>query len=398
MRSDPSGAFPLTSYDHTSDARRPQHCDPPLRRAQRRAVRRGRRRRALGLSHHTERTRERAVAWRMSTARSRSQLAPRVLSMRRSGGVRAVVGHLLEMGRKHTCSSVHAPHAPARPLRTLQHRMHDSARRGSTWRSCCTPAVAAQLRLQGCAVQSPSAPRARHRARVRAMHGCSTCRCAPSLGLFGRGSLSSASLSVANAALHPAAAPCAGAAARRAAAFRMEPHGVALRCLCTPQSPLVLAPHASLAAAAPRRRHTQTRAAPFTSRSGTPEVDAECACQDRAIQKPGVAPAPRKAFPERVEPAPAAPSPPLPGASVPRASAAARAPREPVHTDQPLAGVCPCPAPRHAQPRRAQGAAPRRMSPTDARRTFEEPPRTCRERARERCASANQKSRALANK
>jgi hypothetical protein len=49
----------------------------------------------------------------------------------------------------------------------------------------------------------------------------------------------------------------------------------------------------------------------------------------------------------------------------------ARTARARVHiTHQPLA-VCPCPAPRRAQPRRARGAAPKRRSLTDAHHTFE---------------------------
>ena len=54
-----------------------------------------------------------------------------------------------------------------------------------------------------------------------------------------------------------------------------------------------------------------------------------------------------------------------------------------MHTHQALARVCPCPAPRRAQPRRVRGAAPKRRSPTDPHRTFKEPPAACRERARE---------------
>jgi len=64
--------------------------------------------------------------------------------------------------------------------------------------------------------------------------------------------------------------------------------------------------------------------------------------------------------------------------------AAARAPPEPVHTHQTQAGVCPCPALRRAQPRRARGAAPKRRCTADKRHTFKEQPAASRERAR-RC-------------
>ncbi len=87
----------------------------------------------------------------------------------------------------------------------------------------------------------------------------------------------------------------------------------------------------------------------------------------------------------------------LPLSSLPTSSrarkpcAAARAPPKPVHTRQPPVGAVHPPAPRRAQPRRARGAAPNRRSPTDARRTFEEPPGACRERARRvsQCRPAN---------
>jgi hypothetical protein len=77
----------------------------------------------------------------------------------------------------------------------------------------------------------------------------------------------------------------------------------------------------------------------------------------------------RKGLSVRIEPRArrAHPSQTRPRALNPRE--AARAPPEPVYTRQPLAGVCPCPAQRHAQPRRARRAAPRRRSPTYARRT-----------------------------
>jgi hypothetical protein len=106
-----------------------------------------------------------------------------------------------------------------------------------------------------------------------------------------------------------------------------------------------------------------------------PGTDAERACQGRAIQKPGVAPKPHrsaKASKDAMSPAQAAPSPPSPMASAQRASGAARAPREPVHTSQPLAGVCARPAPRRPTPRRARKSRAAPQAHPDARRTFHE--------------------------
>ena len=56
-----------------------------------------------------------------------------------------------------------------------------------------------------------------------------------------------------------------------------------------------------------------------------------------------------------------------------RVSAAARAPREPVQTSQPLAGVCACPP--HPVRRRAESErdAPRRRRTQTRARTFHEP-------------------------
>jgi hypothetical protein len=86
-----------------------------------------------------------------------------------------------------------------------------------------------------------------------------------------------------------------------------------------------------------------------------------------------------------MSPAPAEPKPSPPGASVPRASTAERAPQEPVQTSQLLAGVCACPAPRRATPRRARKSRAAPQAHPDARRTFHEPrgpPGTDEERAR----------------
>jgi hypothetical protein len=65
------------------------------------------------------------------------------------------------------------------------------------------------------------------------------------------------------------------------------------------------------------------------------------------------------------------PSPRLSAASAQRPSAAARAPRKPVHTSQLLAGVCVCPALRRPTPRRAQKSRAEAQAHPDARHTFE---------------------------
>ena len=131
----------------------------------------------------------------------------------------------------------------------------------------------------------------------------------------------------------------------------------------------------------PQNSRAEPQAYPGTRRTfheprGPPEVDAERACQGRAIQKPGVAPKPHrsaKASQGASSPAPAAPSPPQPGASVPRASAAAREPREPLHARQPLAGVRqPRPDAAHSraepeEPRRSAGTPQTRAAPSKSR-------------------------------
>ena len=138
------------------------------------------------------------------------------------------------------------------------------------------------------------------------------------------------------------------------------------RAACVPTR----APHLTRAAQTARSRSAPARVGQFRSQCGTHAAP------------------PCKAFQGRIEPRASRAHPLQTRLRALNPCEAARVPPEPVHTRQPLAGVCPCPAPRHAQPRRARGAAPKRRSPTDARRTFEEPPRTCRERARERYAGA----------
>jgi hypothetical protein len=64
--------------------------------------------------------------------------------------------------------------------------------------------------------------------------------------------------------------------------------------------------------------------------------------------------------------------------------AAVRAPPEPVHTHQPLAGVCSRPAPHRATPRRARKSRAEPQAHQEMRRTFHEPrrpPETDAERA-----------------
>jgi len=126
----------------------------------------------------------------------------------------------------------------------------------------------------------------------------------------------------------------------------------------------------------PRRRRSRTR-------PGRGET-ADEAGRDRRSLKPRSHRC-AKASQGALSPAPAAPSPPPPSASVPRAGAAAREPREPVHTRQPLAGVCACPAPRRPTPRRVRRRRAEPQAHPDARRTFHEPrgaPGTDEERAR----------------
>jgi hypothetical protein len=69
------------------------------------------------------------------------------------------------------------------------------------------------------------------------------------------------------------------------------------------------------------------------------------------------------------------PNPPLPVASAQRPSAAARAPREPVHTRQPLAGGLHPSAPRRPPPRRPRNSRAAPQPHPGTRRTFHEPRR-----------------------
>jgi hypothetical protein len=129
--------------------------------------------------------------------------------------------------------------------------------------------------------------------------------------------------------------------------------------------------------AKPSRRGVQTHATPFQSHREYLKRS-----QSATTLTPSRCPPPEANTPRTSRAKPATTRRKRPESRC--SSAVARASPEPVHTRQPLAGVCPCPALRRAQPRRARGAVPRRRSPTGARRTFEEPPRTCRERA-QRC-------------
>jgi hypothetical protein len=117
--------------------------------------------------------------------------------------------------------------------------------------------------------------------------------------------------------------------------------------------------------AAPSRRHTQARAAPFTSRADHQEPARSAPARVGQFRRQGWHPRRTASAKDAMSPAPAAPSPPSPRASTQRPSAAVRASREPVQTSQPLAGVrLPRPAPSDAapspkEPRRAAGT-PRR--------------------------------------
>ena len=115
-----------------------------------------------------------------------------------------------------------------------------------------------------------------------------------------------------------------------------------------------------------RRRNTQKRVAPATSRSRPPEVDAVRACQGRATQTQQRHPTrcvDAQSLPGRIQPRGSRTQPAPPGTSAPRAGAAARAPRQPVHTRQALVrSECACPLPRPA--------------PSDAAPTLKPPRRT----------------------
>ena len=171
-----------------------------------------------------------------------------------------------------------------------------------------------------------------------------------------------------------ASVPRAGAAARASRQpvhTRPQPLAGGLQ----PPAPRRLTPRRPRNSRAAPQAHPDARRT-FHEPRGPPEVDAERACQDRVSQTPGVAPAQRRrAKPSQgaSSPAPAAPSPPLPGASIQRAGAAARKPREAVHTRQPLAGGRLHPsAPRpegRLTPRRPRNSRAAPQARLDARRT-----------------------------
>jgi hypothetical protein len=141
--------------------------------------------------------------------------------------------------------------------------------------------------------------------------------------------------------------------------------------------------------AAPLRRHTQARAAPFTSRADYQEPERSAPARVQGNSDTRMAPTPlrpAKASQGAMSPAAAASSPTPPGASVPGA-AQQRAPREPVHKRQPLARVCARAAQRRATPRRARKCRAEPQAHPGTRHTFHEPrglPGAGAERARAR--------------
>ena len=98
--------------------------------------------------------------------------------------------------------------------------------------------------------------------------------------------------------------------------------------------------------AAPRRKHTQARDAPFTSRANRLKSTRGALVRIGQFSHQGWHPprhTPRSLPRAPRAHAPTATCPPLPGASASRPSAAARKPLEPVHAPQPLAGSAPAP-------------------------------------------------------
>jgi hypothetical protein len=141
---------------------------------------------------------------------------------------------------------------------------------------------------------------------------------------------------------------------------------------------------ADLGRAAPSRKHTQARAAPFRSRADHRKPTRRAPARVRQFRHHARWHPHRNAYKGRMSPAQAAPSPLKPAASAQRPSAAARAPREPVHTSQPLASVR-LPASPRPTPRRARKSRAEPQAHPDARRTYHDPrgpPETDEERAR----------------
>ncbi len=137
--------------------------------------------------------------------------------------------------------------------------------------------------------------------------------------------------------------------------------------------------------AAPSRRHTQARAAPFTSRADHRKPTRRAPARVGQFRHQGWHPR-CNARKGRMSPAQQASSLPLSIASAQRPSTAARASREPVHTRQPLAGGLHLSAPPRPTLRRARKSRAEPQAHPDARRTFHEPrgpPETVAERARD---------------
>jgi hypothetical protein len=147
---------------------------------------------------------------------------------------------------------------------------------------------------------------------------------------------------------------------------------------CAPAPPDPVRRRAEPEGAAPRRRHTLARTTPCRRR----EDHAERACEGRSnYTRCGTrAVAPAKASQDATSPASAAPQPCRLITSAQALRSSARGARARAHRPTARRSLS---LPRPT-PRRARGAAPKRRSPTVARRTFEEPPAACRERAR-RC-------------
>jgi hypothetical protein len=144
--------------------------------------------------------------------------------------------------------------------------------------------------------------------------------------------------------------------------------------------------------------HTQTRVAPFTSRADHQKPTRSAPARMGQFRHHAkVAPTPQR-LPTQGASSLAAcvPDPCSPAASAQRPSAAERAPRERVHTSQPLAGVCACPlraVRRHAEPERA---APRRRrtqtraAPFTSRAEHQGPTRSAREVCSTRLGATSQ--------
>jgi hypothetical protein len=123
--------------------------------------------------------------------------------------------------------------------------------------------------------------------------------------------------------------------------------------------------------------HTQMRAAPFTSRAEHQKTTRSA--PDRMGQFRSQGWHPRRTAPRQARPAPS--DPPTSAQTLRRSARASRARAHTPTTRRSSAS----PPPPHAAHSRAdpEKPAPRRRSPTDARRTFKKPPRACVERARE---------------